>query len=283
MMTNKNKHEAFKNEKSIHTDFKEKMTYSDYLGLDTLLASHHPLSDHHDEMLFISVHHVSEIWMKQILHEMNSAIHNIQADNLREAFKKLARVSQIQMQLKNVWDVLATLTPSEYIEFRDKLGNASGFQSYQNRLIEFALGYKTDYVIKIYEKNPELHEKLKAAYEAPSIYDVAIQALARAGLSIDQEVLDRDVSETHQKNESVKEAWKTVYKNVDQYWELYELAEELVDIEDQFQQWRFRHMKTVERIIGFKMGTGGSGGVSYLKKVLDQYFFPELWQLRTEI
>ncbi|MEK4300364.1 tryptophan 2,3-dioxygenase [Oceanobacillus sp. FSL W8-0428] len=278
-----NQHQAFENEKSIHTDFKEKMTYSDYLGLDTLLSSQRLLSDHHDEMLFIVVHHVSELWMKLILHEINSVVQDIQSDNLRSSFKRLARVSQIQEQLKSVWDVLSTMTPSEYMEFRDKLGNASGFQSYQNRLIEFALGYKTEYVLKIYEKDPDLHQILQEAHEAPSLYDVSIQALARAGLPIDEDVLNRDVSVTHKSNESVKQAWMTVYKNVDQYWELYELAEELVDIEDLFQQWRFRHMKTVERIIGFKKGTGGSGGVSYLKKVLDQYFFPELWELRTEL
>lgn len=282
-MTDKNQHRAFTNEQHIHTDFKEKMTYSDYLGLDTLLASQHPLSDHHDEHLFIIVHHVSELWMNLILHEVQAAINDIQADNLSASFKKLARVSQVQDQLKRVWDVLSTLTPSEYIEFRDKLGNASGFQSYQNRLIEFALGYKTAYILKIYEKDTTLTKRLHEAYEAPSLYDVSIQALAKAGLHIDEEVLNRDVSVTHTPNESVKQAWMTVYKNVDQYWELYELAEELVDIEDLFQQWRFRHMKTVERIIGFKQGTGGSGGVSYLKKVLDQYFFPELWELRTEL
>jgi len=278
-----NNHKAFKDEKDIQTDFKEKMTYSEYLGLDTLLDSHHPLSDHHDEMLFISVHHVSEIWMKQILHEINSAIQDIQDGNLSTSFKKLARVSSIQVQLKSVWDVLSTLTPAEYMEFRDKLGSASGFQSYQNRMLEFALGYKTEHVLKIYEKNPSLLETLQQAHDAPSLYDVSIQALARAGLPIDDEVLNRDVSLSHQSNASVKEAWLTVYRNVDKYWELYELAEELVDIEDLFQQWRFRHMKTVERIIGFKRGTGGSGGVSYLKKVIDQYFFPELWELRTEL
>lgn len=278
-----NQHQAFENEKTIHTDFKEKMTYSDYLGLDTLLSSQRLLSNHHDEMLFIVVHHVSELWMKLILLEINSAIQDIQTDNLRSSFKKLARVSQIQDQLKSVWDVLSTMTPSEYMEFRGKLGNASGFQSYQNRLIEFALGYKTEYVLKIYEKEPDLHQTLKEAHEAPSLYDVSIQALARAGLPIDEDVLNRDVSITHKSNESVKQAWMKVYKNVDQYWELYELAEELTDIEDLFQQWRFRHMKTIERIIGFKKGTGGSGGVSYLKKVLDQYFFPELWELRTEL
>ncbi|WP_152656588.1 tryptophan 2,3-dioxygenase [Oceanobacillus sp. CFH 90083] len=282
-MKSVNQHKAFENEKSLHTDFKAKMTYSDYLGLNTLLSSQQPLSKHHDEKLFIVVHHVSELWMNLILHEIYSAIEDIQADNLRSSFKKLARVAQIQEQLKNVWDVLSTMTPSEYMEFRDKLGNASGFQSYQNRLIEFALGYKTEYVLKIYEKEPELHQALQEAHDAPSLYDVSIRALARAGFSIDEDVLSRDVSITYKSNESVKQAWMTVYKNVDQYWELYELAEELVDIEDLFQQWRFRHMKTVERIIGFKKGTGGSGGVSYLKKVLDQYFFPELWELRTEL
>lgn len=282
-MKSVNQHQAFENEKSIQTDFKEKMTYSDYLSLDTLLSSQHRLSGHHDEMLFIIVHHVSELWMKQILHEIHSATRDIQADNLRSSFKKLARVSQIQEQLKSVWDVLSTLTPSEYIEFRDKLGSASGFQSYQNRLVEFALGYKTEYVLKIYENDTELHPILQEAYDAPSLYDVSIQALSRAGFSIDKEVLNRDARITHQTNESVKRAWMIVYKNVAQYWELYELAEKLVDIEGLFQQWRFRHMKTVERIIGFKKGTGGSGGVSYLKKVLDQYFFPELWDLRTEL
>ncbi|GAA0438829.1 tryptophan 2,3-dioxygenase [Lentibacillus halophilus] len=278
-----NQHDAFKDERDIQTDFKEKMTYSDYLGLDTLLNSHHPLSNHHDEMLFISVHHVSEIWIKQILHEVNSAIQDIRAHRLSTSFKKLARVSVIQDQLKQVWDVLATLTPAEYMEFRDSLGSASGFQSYQNRMLEFALGYKTEHVLKIYEHDPELRDTLQQAHDAPSIYDVSIQALAREGLPIDEDVLNRDVRLTHQSNESVKQAWLTVYRNVDQYWELYELAEELMDIEDLFQQWRFRHMKTVERIIGFKQGTGGSGGVAYLKKVLEQYFFPELWELRTEL
>ncbi|TDM12739.1 tryptophan 2,3-dioxygenase [Macrococcus lamae] len=278
-----NHHQAFENEKNIHTDFKKDMTYSSYLGLDTLLSSHHPLSDHHDEMLFITVHHVSEVWMKQMLHELKAAVINIQNDQLGEAFKKLARVSQIQQQIKNVWDVLATLTPSEYLEFRDHLGHSSGFQSYQNRLIEFYLGYKTDYILKIYVHEPDIHAQLLEAYHAPSLYDAAIQALHRQGFKIDSAVLDRDPSITHEVNESVKEAWKEVYRNSNEYWQLYELAEELVDIEDLFQQWRFRHMKTVERIIGFKMGTGGSQGVNYLKKVLDQYFFPELWQLRTEL
>lgn len=277
-----NEHQAFRDEQ-LHTDFKEKMTYSDYLGLDTLLASQLPLSDHHDEMLFVVVHHVSELWMKLVLHEVYGAIRDVQSDDLSASFKKLARVANIQDQLKQVWDVLATLTPSEYIEFRDKLGNASGFQSYQNRLIEFAFGYKTEYILTIYEKDPVLHARLEKAHASPSLYDVAIQALARAGLPVDKEVLNRDVRVTHTLNQSVQQAWMTVYQDVEQYWQLYELAEKLVDVEDLFQQWRFRHMKTVERIIGFKKGTGGSGGVRYLKKVLDQYFFPELWELRTQL
>ena len=282
-MKRMNEREAFRNETDIHTDFQEKMTYSDYLGLDALLTSQHPLSDHHDEMLFITVHHVSEIWMKLAIHELEAAIKDIESGNLSASFKKLSRVAQVQRQLKSVWDVLATLTPSEYIEFRDQLGQASGFQSYQNRLIEFMFGYKTEYILEIYEQEPELLKQLEKVHDAPSLYDVAIQALARAGLPIDDAVLNRDVRLTHESNDSVKQAWMMVYENVGTYWELYELAEKLVDIEDLFQQWRFRHMKTVERIIGFKKGTGGSGGVSYLKKVLDQYFFPELWELRTEL
>jgi tryptophan 2,3-dioxygenase len=270
-------------EKGIHTDFKNNMTYGEYLHLDTLLSSQERLSGHHDEMLFIIIHQVSELWMKLVLHETDAAIAAIQADDLPASFKKLARVTRIQEQIIQGWDVLSTLTPAEYIEFRDALGQASGFQSYQYRMIEFALGYKTGHILKIYEKDPELHAKLEKAYHAPGLYDVAIQALRKAGFDIPEEVADRDFSRLYEENESVKKAWMTVYQNVDRYWELYQLAEKLVDIEDSFQQWRFRHMKTVERIIGFKKGTGGSSGVNYLKKVLDHRFFPELWDLRTEL
>src|SRR5699024_217570 len=196
----------------------------------------------------------------------------------------LSRVSRIQIQLIQAWDVLATLTPAEYMEFRDKLGNASGFQSYQYRLVEFVLGYKTPYILKIYEKDPEVHAILKDAYHSPGLYDVAIQALARiGGFPISDDILHRDFSKSYHRDQSVQDAWLHVYKNVSDYWELYELAEKLVDIEDRFQQWRFHHMKTVERIIGHKRGTGGSSGVGYLKKVLDHSFFPELWDIRTEI
>ncbi|HZH60538.1 MAG TPA: tryptophan 2,3-dioxygenase [Metabacillus sp.] len=270
-------------EKNIETNFRQKMTYGEYLQLDTLLSSQKRLSDHHDEMLFIVIHQVSELWMKLILHELTAAKQDISDGNLQVSFKKLARVSQIQSQIIKAWDVLSTLTPSEYLEFRDKLGNSSGFQSFQYRLIEFALGNKTDYILKIYEKDSKLSKELNEAYHEPSLYDISIKALQREGFKISEDVLNRDVTQPYQHDQSVQDAWTTVYKNTDKYWNLYQLAEKLVDIEDSLQQWRFRHMKTVERIIGFKIGTGGSSGVNYLKQVLDQRFFPELWDLRTEL
>lgn len=274
---------AYSNEKEIHTDFKKKMTYGEYLNLDMILNSQQRRSGHHDEMLFIIIHQVSELWLKLIRHETKAAIEAIQQNTYQESFKMLARVSRIQSQIIQAWDVLSTLTPAEYMEFRDTLGNASGFQSYQYRLIEFALGYKTPHILKIYRKDPELLKELEEAYHAPGLYDVAIEALAKAGLELDEEIINRDYSVLYEYNESVEKAWMEVYRDVDKYWNLYQLAEKLVDIEDWFQQWRFRHMKTVERIIGLKMGTGGSSGVGYLKKVIDHYFFPELWALRTKL
>ncbi|MCR2820083.1 tryptophan 2,3-dioxygenase [Lederbergia panacisoli] len=282
-MSEHDTNETFKTEKNIHTNFREKMTYGDYLQLDRLLTSQIRMSDHHDEMLFIIIHHVSELWLKLIIHEIQAAIEAIERNELQTSFKMLARVSKIQSQIIQTWDVLSTLTPSEYMGFRDKLGNASGFQSYQYRLVEFVLGYKTPHILKIYEKNEELFEILDKAYHRPGLYDVTIQALSRAGFPINPEVLQRDFSKTYEKDDTVEQAWLAVYQNVDKHWDLYELAEKLVDIEDWFQQWRFRHMKTVERIIGHKIGTGGSSGVGYLKKVLDHYFFPELWEIRTKI
>ncbi|ASF41075.1 tryptophan 2,3-dioxygenase [Halobacillus halophilus] len=272
-----------KENEKVHTDFKERMTYGEYLHLDELLSAQKRLSSHHDEMLFIIIHQVSELWMKLILHELTESIYAIQKGELASAFKMLARVSNIQVQIIHAWDVLSTLTPAEYIEFRDKLGQASGFQSYQYRMVEFALGYKTPHVLKIYQKSPELHEELTRAYESPGIYDAAIQKLAEAGLDISSDVLHRDYTKLYEKDPTVEKAWMRVYKDVDQYWDLYQLAEKLVDIEDRLQQWRFRHMKTVERIIGHKTGTGGSSGVGYLKKVLDHRFFPELWDVRTSL
>ncbi|HET7628575.1 MAG TPA: tryptophan 2,3-dioxygenase [Bacillales bacterium] len=270
-------------EKGIYTDFQERMTYGDYLDLDRLLSAQNRLSGHHDEMLFIVIHQVSELWMKLILHELEAAIQAIENDQLPEAFKMLARVSNIQEQIIKSWDVLSTMTPAEYMEFRNHLGQASGFQSFQYRMIEFALSHKTKHVLAIYKKDPELSKRLLKAYESPGLYDVSIRALARAGFPIDRDVLERDVSTPYMPNDSVLQAWLAVYRNVDKYWDLYELAEKLVDLEDWMQQWRFRHMKTVERIIGHKKGTGGSSGVGYLKRVLDHRFFPELWDVRTEL
>jgi tryptophan 2,3-dioxygenase len=270
-------------EEEIHTDFRKEMSYASYLQLDKILSSQQRLSDHHDEMLFIIIHQASELWMKLILHEVNAAIQCILRNDLEPSFKMLSRVSRIQQQLIQSWSVLSTLTPAEYMEFRDKLGHASGFQSYQNRLIEFAFGNKNAHTLLVFQHDPEIYEKLKRALHEPSIYDAAIKALAARGLPIDQEVLDRDWSQTYQPNASVEEAWLTVYRNVDQYWDLYELAEKLVDIGSQQQLWRYNHMSTVERIIGHKKGTGGSSGVTYLKRTLDQHFFPELWTLRTKL
>lgn len=269
--------------KGVHTNFKEKMTYSDYLHLEPLLSSQKRLSGHHDEMLFIIIHQVSELWMKLMLHEIKGAIESIKHDQYQPAFKQLARVSKTQAQIIQAWDVLSTLTPSEYIEFRDSLGQASGFQSYQHRQLEFALGKKTAHILSIYKEEDAIYQELLHDFNQTSLYDEAIHALARAGLSIDKSVLERDPTESHQSSPSVLQAWQQVYENTDRYWNLYQLAEKLVDLEDWHQQWRFRHLKTVERIIGMKQGTGGSKGVHYLKAVLDDYFFPELWELRTTI
>jgi tryptophan 2,3-dioxygenase len=267
----------------IHTDFEKEMSYGSYLQLENILSSQQRLSDHHDEMLFIIIHQASELWMKLILHEVTAAIDCIRKNDLEPSFKMLSRVSRIQQQLIQSWSVLSTLTPSEYMEFRDKLGHSSGFQSYQNRLIEFALGQKNAHVLSVYKHDTELFKQMEDALHERSIYDAAISALAMRGLPIDDEALNRDWSAPYEPNASVEEAWLTVYRNVDQYWDLYELAEKLVDIGSQQQLWRFNHMSTVERIIGHKMGTGGSAGVSYLKKVVDHRFFPELWSLRTKL
>lgn len=268
-------------DKEIHTDFAQEMTYGDYLQLDKILSSQVRQSTQHDEMLFIIIHQVSELWMKQILHELAAAMISIRSNDLEPAFKMFARVSRIQQQLIQSWEVLSTLTPADYLLFRDKLGHSSGFQSYQNRLIEFALGYKNAHVLAVYQHQPELYGQLQQALHEPSIYDAAIMALAARGLPIDPECLDRDWSQPYQPHASVEQAWLAVYRNVNQYWDLYELAEKLVDIASQQQQWRFHHMTTVERIIGQKQGTGGSAGVAYLRRTLDQRFFPELWSLRT--
>ncbi|MET1177723.1 tryptophan 2,3-dioxygenase [Peribacillus simplex] len=270
-------------EESMVTDFEKDMSYGDYLHLKQILSSQHRLSGHHDEMLFIIIHQTSELWMKLILHELTAATALIEAGRLEPSFKMLSRVARIQQQLVQSWNVLSTLTPSDYMEFREKLGNSSGFQSFQNRLIEFAMGQKNSQILAVFRHKPELYESMMAALNKPSIYDAAIGALAARGLPIDQSVQNRDWSVIYQGNASVENAWLTVYRDVHKYWDLYELAEKLVDIGSQQQFWRFNHMSTVERIIGNKKGTGGSSGVSYLKKVVEQPFFPELWTLRTKL
>ena len=266
-----------------HTDFAGAMSYGDYLQLDTLLAAQQPRSDSHDEMLFIVIHQASELWMKLTLHELDAARRLMVADDLAPVFKHLARVSRIQSQLIQSWDVLSTMTPSDYSHFRGALGRSSGFQSAQYRLIEFAFGNKQEAMIAPHRHRDDVNAQLERALATPSIYDEAIRLLARRGFAIDAAVLDRDVREPYVSNASVLAAWTRVYENPRKYWDLYQLAEELIDLEDWFQQWRFRHVTTVQRIIGRKRGTGGTAGVGYLRQVLDVTFFPELWDVRTEL
>lgn len=264
-------------------DFSEAMSYGDYLGLDQVLSAQHPLSPDHNEMLFIVQHQTSELWIKLMLHELHAVRLQMQANDLPPAFKMLSRVARIMDQLVHAWDVLATMTPSEYSAIRPYLGASSGFQSHQYRELEYLLGNKNANLLAVHECKPEIHARLKAAMDTPSIYDEAIRQLAAAGFQIDAECLQRDWSQTRSMNESVKAAWLEVYRAPEKYWSLYDLAEKLVDMETSFRMWRFRHVSTVERIIGFKTGTGGTAGVSYLKKMLDVVLFPELYALRTEL
>lgn len=264
-------------------DFSEAMSYGDYLCLDAVLSAQHPKSDAHDELLFIVQHQATELWMKLVIHELMTAKAHVRAGELAPAFKMLARVSRIMAQLLQSWDVLSTLTPSDYMTFREQLGQASGFQSYQYRMIEFALGNKNGVMARPHAHREDLHEKVLAVLHAPSIYDEAIALLARRGFAIAPECLARDWSQAYAAAPSVEAAWLAVYRDTQTHWDLYELAEKLVDLEDAFRQWRFRHVTTVERVIGFKRGTGGTAGVSYLRKMLDVRLFPELWDLRTSI
>src|SRR5271154_3354393 len=263
--------------------FREGMSYSDYLGLDKILDAQHPLSTAHDEILFIIQHQTSELWMKLAIHEMSVTCQLIGADNLQPAFKTLSRVSRILEQLNSAWDVLRTMTPSEYTEFRGLLGQSSGFQSWQYREIEFLVGNKNPSMTHIHSDDEAVMRRLESVRRAPSIYDLTIQLLDRRGLSIDQEILKRDVSVPHAANDSVLNAWLSVYRDPTHFWELYELAEKLVDFEDYFRRWRFNHVTTVERIIGFKRGTGGTSGVAYLRRMLEVVLFPELWNVRTTL
>ena len=264
-------------------DFSQEMSYGDYLHLDAILGAQHPLSPNHNEMLFIVQHQVSELWMKLLLHELDAAIANIAADQLGTAFKMLARVSRIMEQLVHAWDVLATMTPPEYSAIRPYLASSSGFQSAQYRCIEFRVGNKNAAMLEPHAHRPELHAKVKAALDAPSLYDEALRLLARRGLAIPASHTDRDWTQHYVASDAVEQAWLTVYRAPEKYWDLYQLGEELTDLEDAFRLWRFRHVTTVERIIGLKRGTGGTSGVHYLRKMLEVELFPEIWKLRTEL
>jgi tryptophan 2,3-dioxygenase len=270
-------------EDGAHTDFRESMSYGDYLCLDRLLAAQRPLSDSHDEMLFVIIHQATELWMKLVLHELAAARRDVQRDDLQPAFKKLARVSRVQAQLIQSWDVLATMTPADYLAFRHRLGHASGFQSFQYRLIEFLLGAKRPGLLAPHRHAPEIHARLEQALGEPSLYDETLRLLARRGFPIAETRIARDWSEPYRPDPSVTAAWLQVYRDTRRHWDLYELAEELVDLDDWSQQWRFRHAKTVERIIGMKRGTGGTAGAAYLRRAVDGSFFPELWEVRTAL
>lgn len=264
-------------------DFGGKMSYGDYLQLDKVLSAQNPKSQEHDELLFIVMHQVSELWMKLLLAELREAISDVRNEELLLAFKKLARVSRIMEQLVHAWDVLSTMTPPEYTAFRPYLVQSSGFQSWQYRCIEFSLGNKNAAMLQPHSHNEDLLDLVTEAYEAPSLYDESLQLMARRGLHIPESHLSRDWRSAYSRNLDVEQAWLVVYKDPVNYWELYQLGEKLIDLEDAFRLWRFRHVTTVERVIGFKRGTGGTGGISYLKKMLDVVLFPEVWSVRTHL
>jgi tryptophan 2,3-dioxygenase len=264
-------------------DFSEEMSYGDYLHLDQVLAAQHPRSPDHNEMLFIVQHQTSELWMKLMLHELEAAIARIADDQLGSAFKMLARVSRIMEQLVHAWDVLATMTPPEYSAIRPYLASSSGFQSWQYRSIEFRLGNKNAAMLKPHAHAPERLAQVQAALEAPSLYDQSLRLLARRGLTLPASHIERDWTQPYVASPEVERAWLEVYRAPDTHWDLYQLGEELTDLEDAFRLWRFRHVTTVERVIGFKRGTGGTGGVPYLRKMLDVVLFPEIWTLRTSL
>ena len=270
-------------DENAQLDFDGRMSYGDYLQLDAILNAQKPLSPEHNEMLFIVQHQTSELWMKLMLHELGAAIECIRRDQLQAAFKMLARVSKIMEQLVSAWDVLATMTPPEYSAIRPYLAQSSGFQSWQYRCIEFAMGNKNAAMLRPHAHRPDLLAIVQAAYEAPSLYDECLRLLARRGLAVPASHTERDWRKPYVLDEGVKQAWLTVYRDSSRYWDLYQLGEELTDLEDAFRLWRFRHVTTVERVIGFKRGTGGTGGISYLRKMLDVVLFPEIWALRTDL
>ena len=270
-------------EEGAQLDFSTDMSYADYLHLDAVLGAQQPLSPDHNEMLFIVQHQTSELWMKLMLHELAAAVQCVAHDELGSAFKMLARVSKIMEQLVHAWDVLATMTPPEYSAIRPYLSRSSGFQSWQYRSIEFMLGNKNAAMLKPHAHRPEILQRVEAVYRAPSLYDEALRLLARRGLAVPTSHTERDWTLPYVASAEVEQAWLVVYRNPQQHWDLYQLGEELTDLEDAFRLWRFRHVTTVERVIGFKRGTGGTSGVSYLRKMLDVVLFPEIWTLRTEL
>jgi tryptophan 2,3-dioxygenase len=270
-------------ESGYHTDLSAETSYANYLRLDLLLAAQQPRSAHHDEVLFIIQHQVAELWMKLIVHELEAAIVHVRADRLAPCFKILARVKQIQRQLFEQWAVLETLTPSEYVEFRDVLGPASGLQSHQFRAIEFLLGNKNPAILAVHRHDPTLHAWLDRLLRAPSLYDEFLRHLARRGMPVPAERLERDWSQPYVRHDGVVAVFKAIYDAPDRHWDAYDMCEKLVDVEENFQLWRFRHVKTVERVIGFKRGTGGTAGVSFLRKTLEVALFPELIEVRTSI
>ena len=275
--------EGIVRDEKAQLDFSADMSYGDYLQLDAILSAQKPLSPAHDELLFIVQHQTSELWMKLMLHELSAAVRNVAGDQLNPAFKQLARVSKIMEQLVHAWDVLATMTPPEYSAIRPYLGHSSGFQSYQYRCIEFAMGNKNAAMLLPHAHHPERAAMVQAAYEAPSLYDECLRLLARRGIAVPASHTERDWTQPYSANDGVAEAWLQVYRDPQKHWDLYQLAEELADLEDAFRLWRFRHLTTVERVIGFKRGTGGTGGVNYLRKMLDVVLFPEIWSLRTQL
>ena len=277
------KPESIVHEEKAQLDFSRDMSYGDYLQLDAILNAQKPLSPAHDELLFIVQHQTSELWMKLMLHELTAAVRNIAHDELNAAFKQMARVSKIMEQLVHAWDVLATMTPPEYSAIRPYLGHSSGFQSFQYRCIEFAMGNKNAAMLQPHAHHPERSAMVQAAYEAPSLYDECLRLLARRGIAVPASHLERDWTQPYEASDAVEQAWLVVYRQPREHWDLYQLGEELTDLEDAFRLWRFRHLTTVERVIGFKRGTGGTGGVSYLRKMLDVVLVPEIWRLRTSL
>jgi len=266
-----------------HTDFGQGLSYADYLRLEQVLSAQHPLTPAHDEMLFILIHQVQELWLKLIIHELEAAMGLLARGVVDPALKMLTRICRAQEQMSQSWEVLKTMTPADYLQFRWAFGRASGFQSYQYRLVEFLLGNKQPFMMRPHRHRPEHHQRLEAALKAPSLYDLALRLLAARGLAIPSEVLERDYAQPYRAHPAVLEAWLKVYRQPERHWELYYLAEKLVDLEDNFRRWRFNHLTTVERTIGHKPGSGGTAGVPYLKRVLEVVLFPELWQVRTEL